>query len=463
LSADQSNAVLAAEAPAVWAALSDLGRRIYFPRDIPFQAAEARGVSYNGTIGQITDGRGNALRLSGLENALSGLGAGDRNTALLYSPMAGLPELRDRWRSWQRRGHEPKPPSTLPLVTVGMTHGVAVAADLFGGPGRAVAVPSPFWGNYRQIFATRGGARVLSAPLFHGHTFNAQAIEEALAREPEGEPAVAVLNFPANPGGYSPTSGERAALLASLHRVADSRPTVVLCDDAYEGLVHDDTLPRGSLFWDLAGSHPNLVAVKVDGATKEFAFFGGRVGFITFGFEPDSPSAAALEDKVLGLIRTSVGSPVTATQSLLLAAMRTGTAEQEIADLRARLTARHAVMMRALADLDEGVLAPLPCNAGCFTLAELPAGLEPEAVRRHLLAHQDTGVIAVSPRYLRLAFCSVSSEAIPELVRRTARGVGELLALQKGARLDGPPAPDRHEPQPSADAIAGAATAAKGT
>ena len=29
--------------------------------------------------------------------------------------------------------------------------------------------------------------------------------------------------------------------------------------------------------WDLAGAaHPNLAAVKVDGATKEFSFFGGR-------------------------------------------------------------------------------------------------------------------------------------------------------------------------------------------
>ena len=425
MSAEESNAVLAAETPALWAALSDLGRRVYFPRDIPFQAAQARGARYNGTIGQITDGHGSALRITALDEALSGLDPVDRNTALLYSPMAGVPELRERWQAWQRRGN-PRSPSTVPLVTVGMTQGVAIAADLFGGPDRAVAVPAPFWGNYRQIFGTRGGARILQAPLFRSGRFNARVIEEALAGEPAGAPATSVLNFPANPGGYAPSEAERAELIGSLRRVADERPLVVVCDDAYEGFVHESGVPGGSIFWELAGAHPNLVPVKIDGATKEFAFFGGRVGFIAFAFDPSSAVAAALEDKVLGLIRTSVGSPVTATQVVLLAAMRSGAAEAEIDSLRERLTARHGIMMDALSSVDPALLRPLPCNAGCFALVELPDGLDPDAVRTHLLAHEDTGVIAVRPNYLRLAFCSVSSSAIPELVARTARGVREM-------------------------------------
>jgi aspartate/methionine/tyrosine aminotransferase len=317
-----------------------------------------------------------------------------------------------------------------------MTHGVAIAADLFGGPGRAVAVPAPFWGNYRQIFGTRGGARILPAPLFKSGTFNARVIEDALADEPSGEPAVGVLNFPANPGGYAPSQEERGDLVDSLRRVAERRPLVVICDDAYEGFVHEPGVPGASIFWELSGAHPNLVPVKVDGATKEFAFFGGRVGFMAFPFEPTSAAATALEDKVLGLVRTSVGSPVTASQAVLLAAMRSGAAADEIGRLRDRLTRRHAVMMEALRKTDHDLLRPLPCNAGCFALVELPEGLDPEAVRIHLLMHEDAGVIAVRPNYLRLAFCSVSSDAIPELVARTARGVGEMM---DNARVDPSP------------------------
>ena len=63
-----------------------------------------------------------------------------------------------------------------------------------------------------------------------------------------------------------------------------------------------------------------------------------------------------------------------------------------------------------------------------FALAELPEtlGLTAEQVRLHLLEHQDTGVISIAPRYLRLAHCSVAEEALPELVERVERGVADL-------------------------------------
>ncbi len=431
--ADAPNRVLETEAPAVFASLSPLGRRIYYPRDITFQAAQARGVAFNGTIGQMTDGSGGAMRLSPIDHGLGGLSAEDRNDALLYSPMAGLPEVRQRWRAWQRREQPDSKASSLPVVTVGITHGIGIAADLFGGPDKAIAVPAPFWGNYRHLFATRGGARIVNAPSIRDGRFQPEVIAEALADEPPGAPAVAVVNFPANPGGYMPTTSERAALVASLVSIAAERPLVVLCDDAYEGLVYEEAVPRASVFWDLVGAHANLTPVKVDGATKEFAFFGGRIGFLTFGLVPDSPAAAALEDKVLGLVRSSVGSPVSASQVLLLQALRNAEVAAEIEAIRVRLERRYIVLKSAMANVDPALLRPLPFNAGCFALVELPEGVEPDAVRRHLIESEDTGVIAVAPRYLRLAFCSLSRAAIPELVRRTERGVAALAGARVGA------------------------------
>ena len=97
---------------------------------------------------------------------------------------------------------------------------------------------------------------------------------------------------------------------------------MVVCDDAYAGLVFEPEIPRESPFWDLAGAHPNLMAVKIDGATKEFSFFGGRVGFLTFGVEPESDVARALESKVRLLVRSGIGSPAAASQVILLQALR---------------------------------------------------------------------------------------------------------------------------------------------
>src|SRR6185295_6660801 len=98
------NALLKEGAPELFRALSPLGQRSYFPPDVPAQAAEARGKRINGTIGQITDGRGGAVPLPAMAAAFSGLSSEDLSRAFLYSPIEGMPEVRQRWRAWQRRG-----------------------------------------------------------------------------------------------------------------------------------------------------------------------------------------------------------------------------------------------------------------------------------------------------------------------------------------------------------------------
>lgn len=336
--------------------------------------------------------------------------------------------MRRLWREWQRRGVDRSLPSSLPLVTVGLSHGLSLLADLFGGEGRAVAIPSPYWGNYRQAFAVRAGSRVLTAPGYAGGRYNVRAIAEALSGLPDGEPAVAILNLPSNPGGYSLTPEEREAVRASLLEVAERRPLVVVCDDAYAGLVYEPDVPRVSLFWDLIGSHSNLVPVKVDGATKEFSFFGGRVGFLTFALDPESEEARELEGKVDFLVRTSVGKPVETSQRVLLEGLRKDGIDREVEQVRLLLEGRYRALKEALAQADPGLLTVLPFNSGCFALVELPErlGLTAEQVRQHLLEHHDTGLISIEPRYLRIAHCSVDAGALPELARRLEQGVREL-------------------------------------
>lgn len=436
--AARTSRILDAEAPALATALSPLGRRAAFPRGIPFQAAEARGKRFNATIGQITDGHGHAVPLpvlaSGLALSPDGpLGDAALDRALLYSPIEGIPELRHAWRQRQRRDAPADDvPSSLPLVVDGLTHALSILADLFAGEGRAVALAVPFWGNYRQTFELRNLARLHTAPAYRDGRFHPGAWAEALRELPLGQPALAVVNFPSNPGGYSPTTDERRAVVASLEEVAERRPLVVVCDDAYAGLVFDDAVPRASLFWELVGRHPQLVPVKVDGATKELSFFGGRVGFLTFPWAPDSPVMEALESKVKCLLRATVGSPVAASQVLVLQALSRPTLDAEVEAVHRLLAARWRRLTAALGDCDPALLRPLPSNSGCFVLLELPtaeqggAGLDPEALRRQLLDRHDTGLVAVDPRYLRIAHCSLDEAQAPELVRRLRHGAEEL-------------------------------------
>lgn len=365
-----------------------------------------------------------------LASAFGDLPPGDLEAALRESPVEGLPEIRRRWRERQRRGVPEGVPSSLPLATSGLSHGISLLADLFGGEGKAVAVPAPFWGNYRQAFALRTGARVLTAPAYVNGRYNPRAIVDALAGLPEGEPAVGMLNIPSNPGSYTPDREERRAIVESLLAEADRRPLVIVCDDAYAGLVFEPEIPRESLFWDLAGAHPNLLAVKVDGATKELSFFGGRLGFLTFGAGPESERVRDLEARVRVLVRTELGSPPAVSQVIALQALRSPTIEREVEAVRLLLAGRYKVLKEALAGVDPDLLTVLPFNSGCFALVEIPErlGIDAQTVRRHLLAHHDTGLVSIAPRYLRIAHCSVDESAIPELVRRVEAGVRELAS-----------------------------------
>ncbi len=431
---DEINSILEKEAPVLFRALSPLGREVFFPPDIPFQAAEAKGTSLNGTIGVFTDGAGNALPLVSMSEILD-FDRDDMNAAFLYSPMLGLAELRSAWRTWQRTDQSDVAPapslaSTLPMVTHGLTHGLGLCADLFGGPGTTLALTPPFWGNSRQIFSLRTGVTVRTAPAYQNRVFDPLALAGILAGLPPGEPAMALVNFPSNPGGYSPTTAEYEALRRSLIAAAAERPLVVICDDAYGGLVFTEDVPNRSLFWGLVGQHENLIPIKIDGATKEFAFFGGRVGFMTFGLELSPAAAKALENKVSGLVRAALGSPAALSQVVLQQALRSGHCKAEVDEVRAVAADRYAAVKPALAELDPEFLRPLPFNAGFFVMLELnPAlGLDPQDVRRYLIAHHDTGIVASAPNYLRLAICSVSEEGLPEMVRRIEKGVREMAA-----------------------------------
>lgn len=430
---DEVNDLLAQHAPALHRLLSPLGRAAFFPPDIPFQAQEARGTRYNGTIGVFTDGAGHAMPLPSMAETARFEGA-DRDRAFLYSPVLGIADVRDAWRAWQRGGPEAGQadfvpgddlPSSRPVVTCGLSHGLSLMADLFGGPGRKLALTVPFWGNYRQTFSLRTGVELVTEPAYIDGVWDPAALGQALDRIPPDEPALALVNFPSNPGGYSPTEEQITVLAESLVRRAEQAPLLVICDDAYGGLVFEDGAPNRSIFWSLAGRHENLVPVKIDGATKEFALFGGRVGFVTFGTDLGE-AAPALDNKFASLIRSTVGSPVTLGQMMLLKTLQSGRAKAEVDDIRRVARERYDAVRPVLEGLDRSLLRPLPFNAGFFVLMELMVDLDPHDVRRHLIAEFDTGLVAAQPNYLRVALCSVNAASLPEMLRRVESGVREL-------------------------------------
>ena len=250
--------------------LSGLGRRYYYPKGILSQSAEAKAKAHrtNATIGIATEG-GVAMHLPSIQRHFQGIAPKDLYP---YAPVAGKEELRKRWRAKQleenprMRGKE----LGLPIVTSALTHGLSLVAELFIEPGDAILIPDQLWGNYRLAFEVRHQGVIETFPLFAGEGFNVDGFSAALAKAGErARKVMVVLNFPNNPTGFTPTAADAEAISGEILKLA-ARGTRVLAvvDDAYFGLFYDESCLQESIFGYLAGEHENVLAIKLDVATK---------------------------------------------------------------------------------------------------------------------------------------------------------------------------------------------------
>ena len=415
LEAQDRNARLSAEAPEVFNALSPLAKRAFFPKGIPYQAGQAAGCAIDATIGQITDGYGNPLPLARMGELLSGLRPKD---AFLYSPIQGRPKARQLWREKLLKEDARIESTGLPAVTAGICHAISMAAELFFTPGDTLLLPDLYWDNYEQIFGIRLEGRIERYPFYPADLsgFNVDGLRRALEAVP-GKVHV-LLNFPSNPSGYSPTPAEMKAIADVLVEAAERRAVIVYCDDAYHGLVFEKTATSKSLFFELIGRHSNLIALKCDGVTKELSFFGGRVGFLTFG--TSKAAAEILVDKSMSLIRSGIGSPVGISQYLMEEELLDPRHDESFRGLLQILERRYRILKNALSkSTDQWTVYPF--NAGCFCLLELRNGLHAEEIRQRLISEESVGVVNQSDRHIRLAFCSLKEEAIEPLVEALER------------------------------------------
>ncbi len=397
------NALIDEHQPAAGRALSALGRRAYFPIDIPAQSSDARGCKINATIGEVTDGRGAPLALPIIAEHFQGL---DPAQVFLYAPQGGQPALRQLWQ--ERIRARAAVPVTLPLATAGITQGLSLVGDLFCDVGTDVLIPRPSWGNYKQVFGVRRGANIHTYPSSDERGLDLQGLSDAL--DAIGGKGLLLLNFPGNPTGYTPTVAEGEALVALLLR--QPGPLVVVFDDAYQDMTWEPGLIPYSPFYALAGQATDRIAtVKLDGATKELFFFGARLGFISFGGE--GPGADALAEKAKGLLRSSVSSVNTVSQTLVRLAL----AHPEFHAQRAKVLAEIGARYRALKDalLSEDVPC-WPFNSGFFALVPVPG--DPDAMRRRLIAEASVGVVSFAEAgALRLSYGSIRLEDVLPLAR----------------------------------------------
>jgi len=427
LLAKQLNETLQRENPHVYDMLSDLGRLMYFPKEgILSQSAEAKAkaTKYNATIGIALE-NGQPMHLKVIQDTLSAYAPKDLYE---YAPPAGKPELRSVWREKMLQENPSLQGKTFgnPIVTNALTHGLSIVADLFAETGDAVIIPDKNWENYELTFGIRRGAQIVTYPLYDEQgTFNADGLRQAILSQKETGKAIVILNFPNNPTGYTPGPEEGKRIVAAIKDAADQGINVVaVTDDAYFGLFFEDSLHE-SLFGALSDVHPRVLAIKVDGATKEEYVWGFRVGFITYAGNSDA-LLAALEQKTLGMIRATISSGPHPSQTFVLHALKSpeyAAQKQE----KYNIMKRRANRVKQL--LDSGKFDDAweyyPFNSGYFMCLKLKT-VDAETLRLHLLNTYGVGTIALGDTDLRVAFSCIEEQEIDELFELIYRAVKDV-------------------------------------
>ncbi|MCG8556498.1 MAG: aminotransferase class I/II-fold pyridoxal phosphate-dependent enzyme [Proteobacteria bacterium] len=433
--AQELNQALEDAAPEVLGMLSPLGRRLYYPRGILSQTAEAKTKAhrYNATIGIATEG-GGPMYLASLHRWLHELAP---SQAYSYAPPGGQPELRALWRD-KLLADSPSLRGKVfgqPLVTSAITHGLSLVGDLFVEAGDRIVIPDKLWGNYRLTYEVRLGAELWTFPTFQARGLNTQGLEECLGQAARGRDKVlALLNFPNNPTGYMPTpeEGDRIAR-AMIEQARQGTKVVVVCDDAYHGLFYHlgGRSLTESLFGRLTNAHPNLLAIKLDGATKELFAWGLRCGFLTFGpgrCERADAVVAALDAKVRGATRAVISNSPQLSQSLvhkaLMAPEIRSQRQEKQRVLLARATKVHEIVHdRRFRDSWEAY----PFNSGYFMCLRIK-GVDAHKLRLHLLDTEGIGLISASASDLRVAFSCLELDQIAPLFETLHRTIGRMQA-----------------------------------
>jgi len=427
--------------------LSEGGREQFLPPGIFHWSGRAkREADINATIGSAfgpaseigEEGAGTVFFLPTLAGAFADL---KPDQVFSYAPILGVPAFRQAWRSWvlekvEPSGRDLEPLMSSPAVTAGITGGITVAAGLFLTPGESIILPDRYWGNYNNILVRNIGARITTFPFYDGDDFNVTglkaAVEESLSSQGK---AVVLLNFPNNPTGFSPPPATARRIACALEEAAveSGKWVVAMCDDAYEGFTYTRDCLQYSIFAEIAGKR-NVLAVKLDGVSKEFLWYGGRVGCITFAVPEDMAArrdlvAGELEEKAGAAIRSSISNCNHPVQEIIAAGLRDRLGallaeRQRVIDV---LAARWTAYNREMEKADLSVLKPLASNSGFFALVDLVSA-KAEEVADLLMTRYRVGVVPITSggkQSLRIAFCSVPEGDIPRLVDSVFKAAAE--------------------------------------
>jgi len=336
-----------------------------------------------------------------------------------YTPVAGLPELREAVAAKTARdsGYAVEPAQVL--ITNGGKQAIYNAFAALLDPGDEVIVPAPYWNTYPESIALAGGVPVVVA-TDERSGFRATVEQLERARTPRTKAMLFVS--PSNPTGAVYPRHE----VEAVGRWAAERGLWVMTDEIYEHLVYGSHTHHSLPVVVPEGAERCVV---INGVAKTYAMTGWRVGWM---IGPGEVGKAATN-----LQSHSTSNVANVSQRAALAAV-TGdlTAAAEMREAFDRRRRRIHELLSGIPGVTcmepEGAFYAFPSFAG--VLGREMRGRRPQSTLELAEVLLDEAKVAVvpgeafgAPGHARLAY-ALADDALVEGVTR----IGKLLAESTG-------------------------------
>ncbi|MFP5239050.1 MAG: pyridoxal phosphate-dependent aminotransferase [Acidobacteriota bacterium] len=259
-----------------------------------------------------------------------------------YTPVPGIPELRDAVGGYFGRFYGVTPPREAVIVSNGGKQALYNLFTALLNPGEEVLIPAPYWVSYPDMTILAGGVPV---PVPSNPEDDFLVSVEALDKACSPNSRVLVLNSPSNPTGCCYTREQLDAIM----EWAVSRNIFVISDEIYDQLVYAPSEPASCVGW--WQKHPENVAV-VNGLAKSFAMTGWRIGYCVA-----HPDLIKAQSKIQGQSTSNVCS---FAQKGAVAALTGG--YDCVDEMRAAFRRRRDLAMEVVSTW-EGVRCPNPGGA----------------------------------------------------------------------------------------------------
>lgn len=186
-----------------------------------------------------------------------------------YTPVAGIPELRQAICDKLKRDNGLDYAPEEVIVSTGAKHSIANAVLSIINPGDEVIIPTPYWVTYSALVdLAEGNVKFIPCGIDSDFKLSPERLEAAITDRTR----LFMFSSPCNPTGSVYTHDELAALAAVFEKYPD---IYIISDEIYE-------------YINYTGQHASIASfaalrnrvIIVNGMSKGFAMTGWRIGYI---------------------------------------------------------------------------------------------------------------------------------------------------------------------------------------